>query len=111
MFTSASHEFRTPLNSIINSFDILTNSFFVIEEMMNPLFENLSDPEKRAIDRNAKMLKKFAKIGRNSSLMLLTLIEDILNLSKMEAGTFSVLKADFPIWELIEEIKDMFEVQ
>mmetsp|Transcript_22607 Transcript_22607/g.22452 ORF Transcript_22607/g.22452 Transcript_22607/m.22452 type:complete len:192 (-) Transcript_22607:883-1458(-) len=27
MFASASHEFRTPLNSIINSFDIVLNSF------------------------------------------------------------------------------------
>mmetsp|Transcript_22607 Transcript_22607/g.22454 ORF Transcript_22607/g.22454 Transcript_22607/m.22454 type:complete len:113 (-) Transcript_22607:477-815(-) len=60
---------------------------------------------------NLELLHKFIKIGKSSSLMLLTLIEDVLNLAKMEAGTFAILKEDFKIWEVIDDVYDIFQIQ
>lgn len=50
-------------------------------------------------------------MGINSSNLLLALIEDILNLSKMENGTFTIAKSNFKVKELIDEIFDMFSFQ
>jgi len=63
------------------------------------------------MDQSEETISKFVKIGKNSSFLLLTLIEDILNLSKIEAGIFQINKNYFSIFELLEEIYDIFEVQ
>lgn len=60
---------------------------------------------------HGELIKKFIKMGSNSSVMLLTLIEEILDLSKMEAGTFHVVISKFSIKELIEEVTDIFDNQ
>ncbi|CAI2385492.1 unnamed protein product [Moneuplotes crassus] len=111
MFASASHEFRTPLNSIINSFDIVLNSFNTIFEFFQPYLEEINEEHNEIIAMSIETFQKFIKIGKNSSLMLLTLIEDVLNLSKMEAGTFSIFKENFKIIDVIEEVYDIFRMQ
>ena len=58
-----------------------------------------------------KNLDKFTKIGINSSNLLLCLIEDILNLSKMDAGIFAINTSDFYVKELINEVYDMYKQQ
>ena len=50
-------------------------------------------------------------MGSNSSVILLALIEDILDLSKMEAGTFSVSITHFSLPELLDELYDIFAEQ
>ncbi|CAI2386924.1 unnamed protein product [Moneuplotes crassus] len=111
MFASASHEFRTPLNSITNSFDIILNSFNTINRVCQPYFSELEGLEFEEIDLNVETLMKFIKIGKSSSLLLLTLIEDVLNLSKMEAGTFTINKEIFKVPEILDEIYDIFSMQ
>ncbi|CAI2365961.1 unnamed protein product [Moneuplotes crassus] len=111
MFTSASHEFRTPLNSITNSFDIVFGSFKTIEKIGHPYFSQLQGRNKIVFDESFQELSKFVKIGKNSSMLLLTLVEDVLNLAKMEAGTFTILKELFSIQEILEEIQDIFTMQ
>ncbi|CAI2382260.1 unnamed protein product [Moneuplotes crassus] len=111
MFTSASHEFRTPLNSIINSFDIIRNSFNELNDISGPYFRQLRGREKEDLDISTEMIDKFIKIGKNSSLLLLTLIEDILNLSKIEAGTFMISKEVFKISDILNEIYNIFSMQ
>lgn len=56
-------------------------------------------------------MRKFIKMGTNSSLLLLSLIEDILDLSKMEAGTFNMNLTEFNLRDLIMEVLDIFEFQ
>jgi signal transduction histidine kinase len=51
------------------------------------------------------------KMGSCSLILLLSLIEDILDLSKMEAGTFAIFKEDMMIPELIDEVYDIFSTQ
>ena len=83
----------------------------MIERVIPPLQARLSSNKTGELEKYRKNIKKFTKIGKNSSLILLTLIEDILNLSKMEAGTFSITKSDFSMESLLKEIYDMFEAQ
>ena len=54
---------------------------------------------------------KFVKMGSNSSILLLSLIEDILNLSKIDAGTFSINIAEFCIKDLIDEVYEIYHFQ
>ena len=56
-------------------------------------------------------IEKFIKIGQSSSNLLLSLVEDILNLSKMEAGIFAINMSEFYVKDIIDEIYDMYEQQ
>lgn len=110
MFANASHEFRTPLNSIINSYEFIESSFKLLcknlsqEKLNQTLLSNF-------MNQTSQQLNKFIHIGRNSSVMLLSLIEDILNLSKIEMGTFAVNIGDFEIDGVLNEITDLFKYQ
>lgn len=113
MFASASHEFRTPLNAIINSFKFIHASF-------NNLREELCQHSytfQKGLKCNSKVeiilnkISKFITMGSNSSVLLLSLIEDILNLSKIEGGVFTITKHDFKIDELLEEVYNIFYFQ
>ncbi|WP_040484096.1 response regulator [Lyngbya aestuarii] len=78
-----SHELRTPLNAIIGYSEILT------EEAEDSGYRDLV-PD----------LERICKAGRN----LLTLINDILDISKIEAGRMDLYLEDFSISALIESV-------
>jgi signal transduction histidine kinase/CheY-like chemotaxis protein/HAMP domain-containing protein len=78
-----SHELRTPLNAIIGYSEILQ------EDAAD------SDQEQFVPD-----LKKIEGAGRH----LLGLINDILDLSKVEAGKMEVYLEEIEIWSLLEEV-------
>jgi len=80
-----SHEIRTPMNSIIGFAELLT--------------EEDVDTESR---------KKFAKLIESGSEQLLSLINDIIDISKIEAGQISLASSRVDVHELIEEIYQMF---
>jgi adenylate cyclase len=81
-----SHELRTPLNAIIGYSEILQ------EDATN------SDQEQLVPD-----LKKIEGAGRH----LLGLINDILDLSKVEAGKMDVFIEDIDISSLLDEVKSI----
>ncbi len=83
-FASMSHELRTPMNAIIGLSKLL------IDE------ENLSNHQ----------LDYLTKINHSSDL-LLGIINDILDYSKMEAGKMSIEKIDFNINMILDHIADM----
>lgn len=82
-----SHELRTPLNSLI----ILANILFENEE------ENLTEDQLDSI-----------QVIKNGGEELLSLINDILDLSKVEAGKLSVIIEDVSLNTLCEDIKNQF---
>jgi len=79
-----SHEIRTPLNSIIGFTDLLIKSANKPNEI-NQL-----------------------KIIKTSGLTLLTILNDILDLSKIEAGKFSVDYEDINIEQVFDDVVRMF---
>ena len=71
----------------------------------------MSNYHKRAIQRSSEIIHKFIRIGKNSSELLLALVEDVLNLSKMESNIFVLNFSSFEVSDLIREVIDMFEYQ
>lgn len=82
-----SHEIRTPLNSVIGFTELLEN------QINNP---------------NHKKYLKSIRAGGNA---LLTIINDILDLSKIEAGRMELVYDNMNLPELVEEISQIFSIQ
>ena len=80
---------------------------------MSNTLRNLADGinPNTVIDEYSDKLTKYIKIGASSSSLLLALVEDILNLSKMDAGTFAINIEEFWVKDLINEVYDMFSYQ
>jgi len=79
-----SHELRTPMNAIIGYSEML-----------------LEDAEDEGHKQYADDLKKIRSAGQH----LLALINDVLDLSKIEAGKMTLYVEDFAVPELIEEVE------
>jgi len=79
-----SHELRTPLNSIIGFSEIL---------------ESAKGLESKQV--------RFAKNIRDSGRLLLDLINDILDLAKLEAGKMEVRPSEFEIGLMVRRLYDM----
>lgn len=79
-----SHELRTPLSSIIGITELLS-------------LTELQDPQRRDLDRIAY-----------SADMLLGLINDLLDLSRLESSTFSMASQPFSLLELMRETSNIF---
>ncbi len=82
-----SHELRTPLTSIIGYAEILNKT----------VAGKLSEKE-------ALMLQSIAISGRTQ----LTLINDVLDLSKLEAGKFEIVDEQYELSPLLREISETF---
>ena len=86
-----SHELRTPLNSIIGFSEVLEQE----------LFGRLGN--ERYLD--------YAKMIHTSGDHLLTLINQILDLSKIEAGRYELVHRHFDLREVIEDCTDILSTQ
>ena len=83
-----SHELRTPLNAIIGFSDIIAR------EMFGPM-------------ENARY-SEYVKLIHESGGMLLDLINDLLDMSKIEAGKFELHYEDFLVQDSIESSLQLF---
>ena len=54
---------------------------------------------------------KFFRICKISTTSLMSLVEDILDLAKIEAGTFSLNEQPFSVRSLVQDIEYVFEFQ
>ncbi len=82
---SVSHEIRTPMNGIMGASDLLR------------------------IDRRlGKEQLELVDVIRRSSAALLALINDILDLSKLQAGKMDFVRDDFVLIDLLDEVLALF---
>jgi signal transduction histidine kinase/CheY-like chemotaxis protein len=82
-----SHQIRTPMNGVIG--------------MTNVLLQTKLTPEQR----------EYTSIIRNSGEALLSIVDDVLDYSKIEAGKMELGRAPFPLRTLLEEIVELLSVR
>ncbi|MCP4403499.1 MAG: response regulator, partial [bacterium] len=83
-----SHELRTPMNAVLGFSQLLTHS------------PNLAPDERENID-----------IILRSGEHLLTLINQLLDLSKIEAGRMVLNEKNFDLYRLLDDVTDMFQLR
>ena len=82
-----SHELRTPLNAILG-------------------FSQVMSRESRS-ENDSELLAIIQRSGEH----LLTLIDQVLNLSKIEAGRITLEETIFDLFELLDELEDIFSLK
>ncbi|MCX6271796.1 MAG: HAMP domain-containing sensor histidine kinase [Bacteroidetes bacterium] len=78
-----SHEIRTPMNAIMGFSDLLRETV------------------------NEEQRKRYSTIIYNSSQHLLQLIDDIIDISKIEANQIKILSEDFSVNHLLDELYEV----
>ena len=88
---NVSHELRTPLNAIIGFSEMLGS-----DDLMP------RDPAKR---------KEYAEIINSSGHHLLSVVNSILDMSKIDAGRFEILPEPFEVAPLVDQCCDMLRLK
>ena len=83
---STSHEIRTPMNAILGINDMIINELVV------------SDDEES---------KNAAQNIRRAGNYLLTLVNNILDISKIEAGKMDLYESDYHLWDILWECEGL----
>lgn len=86
-FTNMSHEFRTPLNTIVG-----LNEMIIRES-------------------NQEHIVEYAGNVSSAARILISLVNDILDLSKMEVSKMDIVEVEYDTKELINELVDIINVQ
>ncbi len=83
-----SHEIRTPMNAILGFSDLLSSDEYTAEEKI-----------------------EFVDMIRSSGKLLLNLINDIIDISKIEAGELKIHHSTFPLQPQLDELYYTFRQQ
>ena len=81
-----SHEFRTPLNGIMGMMDLIKT------------------------EETSIIVKKYMGIAESCSSMMLSLVNNILDFSKMETGNMTITRCSTSVRTIIEDVMDVMRV-
>ncbi len=93
--SSMSHEIRTPMNAVLG---------------MNELTRMTLDDDEMPVEEKLNTISTYTDNIHSSGEALLSIINDILDLSKIESGKMTIVEAPYHIKELMDEVKDIFTV-
>ena len=83
--SNVSHEFWTPLNSIVTSNEFIYKKIGILQKnLVNKINIDLTND-----------IQKWCKISQTSSQLLLSLVNDILDLARFENEVFKINYEDF----------------
>ncbi|MCR5428187.1 MAG: hypothetical protein K6F16_04245, partial [Lachnospiraceae bacterium] len=91
-----SHEIRTPLNAVLG---------------MDELIINEIGPEKIIDDASVDRIRGYADNIKDAGHVLLSVINDILDLSKIESGKMEINEAPYTLHKLIDEVDTMIRIK
>ncbi|MGQ4272446.1 sensor histidine kinase [Terrihabitans sp. B22-R8] len=91
LLANVSHELRTPLNAIIGFSELLT--------------------EKHANGVDPKRREEYAELIHDSGLHLLSVVNGILDMSRIESGNFTIIREPLSIKEVIDGCVQLFELK
>ncbi len=94
-----SHEIRTPLTAILGYAEILNDEESC--EILND--DRANDPRNAEIVRRCQALNTIQVAGQH----LLTVINDILDLSKIEAGKMSIEQVETPLAAILRDVENL----
>ena len=86
---NTSHELRTPLNSIIGFLTLITEKYYDNEEELN----------------------QFSRNALDSAHHLLRIINDLLDISRIEAGRLQLNMESVYVNDIMREMKNIFQIQ
>ena len=82
-----SHEIRTPLNAIIGMADLLWETALSAEQ------------------------RQYVRIFRRAGTTLLNLLNDILDVSKIESGHMELEEIEFDLWDVLEKVCELLAMR
>ena len=86
-FASMSHEIRTPINAIIGLNELIMR------------------------EQPSEQVKEYAANIQNASKMLLSLVNDILDLSQLEIHKMELVESEYKTEDMLREVVDMMQVR
>ena len=86
-FTNISHELKTPLNMI-----------FSTQQIMNMYIENIKD------ERDRNRLKKYNNLVKQNSYRLIRLIENLIDITKIDIGNYKLNLNNYNVVKIVKEI-------
>ena len=104
------NELKTPIN-------YFSNSIYLLESNYNSLLKNIKEinnedlKEKIISERLMDSNEQFFNVWKISTISLLSLIENFIDLSKLESETFTLNEEPFSLKTLIHEIEYIFGFQ